>query len=133
VPPPSARSHVLMVEDEESVRELLASALERNGFSVTAVGSAEDAVGFAPGTYDVLLSDISLPGMNGVALAKRILRAAPDARVLLMSGYAREEYLTPADDLPFIGKPFTTRAIVDRLRSVLEQQPPLASPESRPA
>ena len=132
VPPPSARAHVLVVEDEESVRELLASALERNGFSVTAVGSAEDAVGFAPGTYDVLLSDISLPGMNGVALAKRILRAAPDARVLLMSGYAREEYLTPADDLPFIGKPFTTRAIVERLRSVLDQ-PPLASSESRPA
>ena len=55
--------------------------------------------------------------MNGVDLAKRILRAAPSAKVLLMSGYAREEYLTPADDLPFIGKPFTTRAIVDRLRS----------------
>ena len=38
-----------------------------------------------------------------------------------MSGYAREEYLTPADDLPFIGKPFTTRAIVDRLRSLLAE------------
>ena len=103
-----------------------------NGFSVTAVGSAEEAVGFAPGTYDVLLTDISLPGMNGVDLAKRILGAAPAAKVLLMSGYAREEYLTPADDLPFIGKPFTTRAIVDRLRSILAE-PPVASPESRPA
>ena len=72
--------------------------------------------GLRPASYDVLLSDISLPGMNGVELAKRILRAAPDSRVLLMSGYAREEYLTPADDLPFIGKPFTTRAIVDRLQ-----------------
>jgi two-component system cell cycle sensor histidine kinase/response regulator CckA len=132
VPPPHARPHVLVVEDENSVRELMASALERNGFDVTAVGSAEEAVGFAPGTYDVLLSDISLPGMNGVELAKRILRAAPDAKVLLMSGYAREEYLTPADDLPFIGKPFTTRAIIDRLRSLLAE-PPAASSESRPA
>jgi two-component system cell cycle response regulator CpdR len=110
----------------------MASALDRNGFSVTAVGSAEEAIGFAPGTYDLLLSDISLPGMNGVDLAKRILRAAPGAKVLLMSGYAREEYLTPADDLPFIGKPFTTRAIVDRLRSMLAE-PPMASSESRPA
>ncbi len=132
VPPLEARPHVLVVEDEGSVRELLAGALERNGFTVTAVPSAEDAIGFAPGTYDVLLSDISLPGMSGVDLAKRILRAAPDARVLLMSGYAREEYLTPSDDLPFIGKPFTTRAIVDRLRSVLTE-PPMASSESRPA
>jgi len=132
VPPPEARPHVLVVEDEGSVRELMAGALERHGFAVTAVGSAEEAVGFAPGTYDVLLTDISLPGMNGVDLAKRILGAAPAAKVLLMSGYAREEYLTPADDLPFIGKPFTTRAIVDRLRSLLAE-PPVASPESRPA
>jgi PAS domain S-box-containing protein len=132
VPPPTTRPHVLVVEDEGSVRELMASALDRNGFSVTAVGSAEEAIGFAPGTYDLLLSDISLPGMNGVDLAKRILRAAPGAKVLLMSGYAREEYLTPADDLPFIGKPFTTRAIVDRLRSMLAE-PPMASSESRPA
>ena len=132
VPPPEARPHVLVVEDEGSVRELMAGALERHGFAVTAVGSAEEAVGFAPGTYDVLLTDISLPGMNGVDLAKRILGAAPAAKVLLMSGYAREEYLTPADDLPFIGKPFTTRAIVDRLRSILAE-PPVASPESRPA
>ena len=132
VPPPPARAHVPLVEDESSVRELRAGAHERNGFTVTAVGSAEDAAGFAPGTYDVLLTDISLPGMNGVDLARRILRAAPAAKVLLMSGYAREEYLTPADDLPFIGKPFTTRAIVDRLRSILAE-PPLVSPESRPA
>jgi PAS domain S-box-containing protein len=132
VPPPGTRPHVLLVEDETSVRELLAGALERNGFTVTAVGSAEEAIGFAPGTHDVLLTDISLPGMNGVDLAKRILRAAPAAKVLLMSGYAREEYLTPADDLPFIGKPSTTRAVVDRLRSILAE-PPAASPESRPA
>jgi PAS domain S-box-containing protein len=132
VPPPRSRPHVLVVEDESSVRELMSGALERNGFSVTAVGSAEEAVGFAPGTYDILLTDISLPGMNGVDLARRILRAAPTAKVLLMSGFAREEYLTPADDLPFIGKPFTTRAIVDRLRSILAE-PPVASPESRPA
>jgi PAS domain S-box-containing protein len=132
VPPRNDRPHVLLVEDETAVRELLAGALDRNGFSVTAVGTAEEAVGFAPGTYDVLLSDISLPGMNGVDLARRIVRAAPDAKVLLMSGYAREEYLTPADDLPFIGKPFTTRAIVDRLRSLLTD-PPAATSESRPA
>jgi two-component system cell cycle sensor histidine kinase/response regulator CckA len=131
VPPPGARPHVLVVEDEASVRELLSNALDRHGFSVTAVGTAEEAVGFAPGTYDVLLSDISLPGMNGVDLAKRILRAAPAAKVLLMSGYAREEYLTPADELPFIGKPFTTRAIVDRLRTILADPP--ATAESRPA
>ena len=119
VPAPRARTRVLVVEDEASVRELLTSALDRHGFSAAAVGSAEEAIRAPLGSYDLLLSDISLPGMDGVALAKHVRHLAPDIQVLLMSGYAREEFLTPADDLHFIGKPFTTRAIVERVRSLM--------------
>lgn len=132
VPAPKARTRVLVVEDEDSVRELLASALDRHGFSAAAVGSAEDAMRVPPGSYDLLLSDISLPGMNGVALAKHVREAVPGVKVLLMSGYAREEFLTPSDDLPFIGKPFTTRAIVERIRSVMAESA-LEPLHSRPA
>jgi hypothetical protein len=49
-----------------------------------------------------------------------------------MSGFAREEYLTPADDLPFIGKPFTSRAIVERLRAILAEPDAMATPAGRP-
>ncbi|HEY6508620.1 MAG TPA: PAS domain S-box protein [Vicinamibacterales bacterium] len=132
VPAPQARTRVLVVEDEASVRELLAGSLDRHGFSATAVGSAEEALRVPLGSYDMLLSDISLPGMNGVALAKHVRQALPAVKVLLMSGYAREEFLTPADDLPFIGKPFTTRAIVDRIRS-LTAESALEPLHSRPA
>jgi two-component system cell cycle sensor histidine kinase/response regulator CckA len=113
---------VLLVEDEGAVRELLSSALERNGFEVVTAGSAEEALTRASAAFDVLLSDISLPGMSGVQLARQLRRSLPSLRVLLMSGYAREEFSSgpnAVDDLPFIPKPFATRTVVERLRSLI--------------
>jgi PAS domain S-box-containing protein len=114
---------VLLVEDEEAVRELLSSALERNGFQVVAAGSAEEALTLASPAFQILLTDVSLPGLSGVQLARQLRRALPALRVLLMSGYAREEFAAgpnAMDDLPFIPKPFATRTVVDRLRALLE-------------
>jgi two-component system cell cycle sensor histidine kinase/response regulator CckA len=114
---------VLLVEDEGAVRELLSSALERNGFDVVTAGSAEEALTLASPAFQILLSDISLPGMSGVQLARQLRRSLPSLRVLLMSGYAREEFATgpnAVDDLPFIPKPFATRTVVERLRSLIE-------------
>jgi two-component system cell cycle sensor histidine kinase/response regulator CckA len=114
---------VLLVEDEGAVRELLSSALERNGFDVVTAGSAEEALTLASPAFQILLSDISLPGMSGVQLARQLRRSLPTLRVLLMSGYAREEFASgpnAVDDLPFIPKPFATRTVVERLRSLIE-------------
>jgi two-component system, cell cycle sensor histidine kinase and response regulator CckA len=114
---------VLLVEDESAVRELLSSALERNGFDVVTAGSAEEALTLASPAFQILLSDISLPGMSGVQLARQLRRTLPTLRVLLMSGYAREEFSSgpnAVDDLPFIPKPFATRTVVERLRSLIE-------------
>jgi len=114
---------VLLVEDEGAVRELLSSALERNGFDVVTAGSAEEALTLASPAFQILLSDISLPGMSGVQLARQLRRSLPSLRVLLMSGYAREEFASgpnAVDDLPFIPKPFATRTVVERLRSLIE-------------
>src|SRR5688572_1345818 len=114
---------VLLVEDEGAVRELLSSALERNGFDVVTAGSAEEALTLASPAFQILLSDISLPGMSGVQLARQLRRSLPALRVLLMSGYAREEFSSgpnAVDDLPFIPKPFATRTVVERLRSLIE-------------
>jgi hypothetical protein len=118
---PSA-PRVLLVEDEPAVRDLLLQALVRNGFEVIAAASAEEALPFARRPFELLLSDVSLPGMSGVQLAREVSRMAPTVRVLLMSGYAREDFVTGnsgAEDWPFIGKPFTTRAIIERLRALL--------------
>jgi two-component system cell cycle sensor histidine kinase/response regulator CckA len=120
--PPEA-PRVLLVEDEPSVRDVLSIALSRHGFTVTTAASAEEAMPVDPAAFEILLTDVSLPGLSGVQLARHVLSARPATPVLLMSGYAREEVLlnTPGGiDLPFIAKPFTTRAIVERLRRLLE-------------
>ena len=127
-PPPAVAAvrdlpRVLLVEDESAVRELLSSALERNGFDVVTAGSAEEALALASPAFQILLSDISLPGMSGVQLARQLRRSLPALRVLLMSGYARDEFTdgpNALDDLPFIPKPFATRTVVERLRSLIE-------------
>ena len=121
---PSA-PRVLLVEDEPAVRDLLAQALGRNGFEVMIAANAEEALPLTRRPFEILLSDVSLPGMSGVHLARQVSREAPAVRVLLMSGYARDELhtgTTAGDDWPFIGKPFTTRAIVERLRALLEPE-----------
>jgi two-component system, cell cycle sensor histidine kinase and response regulator CckA len=121
--PAAELPRVLLVEDEGAVRELLSSALERNGFDVVTAGSAEEALTLASPSFQILLSDISLPGMSGVQLARQLRHSLPSLRVLLMSGYAREEFASgpnAVDDLPFIPKPFATRTVVERLRSLIE-------------
>jgi two-component system cell cycle sensor histidine kinase/response regulator CckA len=123
---PVRTPRVLVVEDEPAVRDVLSIALLRHGFHVTAVGSAEEALPLAGDPFEILLTDISLPGMNGVQLARQLRHARPGTPILLMSGYAREEFLPIAqseDDLPFIAKPFTTQAVVERLRSLLDGAP----------
>ena len=126
-PAPAPRGFGFVVKNGSNawaaVRELLASALERNGFRVVTAGTAEEALTLASPVHQILLTDISLPGMSGVQLARQLRRAFPMLRVLLMSGYAREEFLSgpnAVDDLPFIPKPFPTRTIVERLRALLE-------------
>jgi two-component system, cell cycle sensor histidine kinase and response regulator CckA len=120
----AASPRVLLVEDEDAVRALVAAILERNGFDVTSTASAEAALRVLDGErFDVLLSDVMLPGMNGPALARRARRDTPDLRVLFMSGYAGDAVPDASefgDERVFIEKPFGSRALVARIRSLLE-------------
>jgi signal transduction histidine kinase/DNA-binding response OmpR family regulator len=84
----AAPGRVLLVEDDLPSREAMSELLETFGLPYTAVASAEEALELAPRQhYDILLSDVTLPGLSGDALARTLRRAQPDLRVLLMSGY----------------------------------------------
>jgi CheY-like chemotaxis protein len=86
--PAEASLHVLLVEDDLPAREAMGELLESFGLHYTSFGSAEEALAFAPTQrYDILLSDITLPGLSGDALARALRLTQPDLRVLLMSGY----------------------------------------------
>lgn len=84
-------ARILIAEDEESVRALAARALLENGHDVVTAadgGAALDALGRHSGQFDLLLTDIKMPVMDGIALALATARDHPDVVILLMTGYA---------------------------------------------
>lgn len=79
---------VLYVEDNESLREMVVVLLESMGHRAVAVDSAERALeAFGAARFDVVLTDVSLPAMSGVDLARRVLELAPHTWVIVSSGY----------------------------------------------
>jgi DNA-binding NtrC family response regulator len=83
-------ARLLVVEDEEFLREVVAESLEETGYEVVAVGdgSAGLAMLESDSTFDVLVSDIRLPGLSGYELAAAGKALQPELKVILMTGYA---------------------------------------------
>lgn len=120
-------AHILVAEDERAVREFVRRALENRGHRVTMAEDGIEALTALGGAdYDLLLTDIVMPGMDGIALALKVAREKPDLRILLMSGYAAERQR--AHNLEelihrVIPKPFTLREICDAVDDALAERP----------
>ena len=85
----SENAHVLVVDDEGAIRYSVSKTLQRVGYNVVEASSGEEALDkMGEQYYDVVLTDIRMPGLTGVELLKRIKEAEPDAVVILMTGYA---------------------------------------------
>jgi two-component system, cell cycle sensor histidine kinase and response regulator CckA len=117
---PSAR--VLLVEDLDSVRDVLASLLELRGFEVLTAASAEEALDVArEHRFDILLTDVMLSGRSGPELARELASTRPGTPVLFMSGHPANA-MTPrdlVDPRTFLQKPFTSSTLVERLQELL--------------
>ena len=84
-----ATKRLLVVDDEESIRDLLQEAFTKKGFDVAAVGSAEEAIESQKrDTRWIVFSDLSLPGMNGLELCRKIRSDYPFAILYAITGYA---------------------------------------------
>ena len=116
---------LLIVEDDESVRTLSARALERAGHSVDiAADGAQglDRIRAAQGGYDLVVSDIRMPEMDGIEMAQAAAAAFPSLRILLMTGYADQRERAEELDgivLDVMQKPFTLAEIRDRVGRAL--------------
>lgn len=108
-------AHILVAEDEETVRSFVSRALEHFGHEVTAVADGGAAVQeLRARSYDLLLTDIVMPVMDGIALALKAAQDHPDMPILLMTGYAAEKQRAHnLDSLikDVISKPFSMDAI----------------------
>jgi CheY-like chemotaxis protein len=121
--PTTHTPHVLLVEDDEAVRELLIDMLRSHGLRVTPVGSAEEALASGH-AFDLLVTDVGLPGASGPALARQVRRRAPGLPVLFISGQSSDLVEDDAQlDAPrgFLQKPFSSRALVARVQELLNQ------------
>jgi two-component system cell cycle sensor histidine kinase/response regulator CckA len=116
---------ILLVEDEESVRQLVRDTLEARGYKVIEAENGEAglrASGAYAGTIDMIITDVVMPGISGRELAQRVTEARPDTKVLYLSGYteeaiAHEGALDPGT--AFLQKPFTLQVLSRKVREVL--------------
>ena len=117
------KKRVLVADDEPSVRQFIERALSYAGYEVTAVADGNAALQ-ALGTkaYDLLLTDIVMPDLDGIALALKVAKDYPKTKILMMSGYANQRQR--AHNLDFlahevISKPFTLEDITQRVGAAL--------------
>lgn len=118
-------ARILLADDDAATRDLVQRALATDGHAVTPTqdgAEALDALRAAPGGFDLLISDVQMPALDGVALVEQGLAAAPGLRAILMSGFAGE--LDRADHLKgkiatVISKPFTLDEIRTAVRAAL--------------
>jgi len=106
---------ILIVDDEAIMRNLLLKILEKEGYQISVVGSAQEALDYIENTkVDLVLSDIRMPGMNGFDLLRKIKAEKPDIAVIMMTGYGdtytvKEALMNGADE--YITKPFKNHEI----------------------
>lgn len=129
---------ILLVEDEEEVREFVAGALAENGYFVWRAASAKEALNLFErerGAFDLLFSDLVLPDRTALQLVDQLLPRHPELRVLLGSGYTDWESQGPAlceRGFRFIQKPYLLSDLLRILREVIEEanETPLSLPSS---
>ncbi|MDQ3222335.1 MAG: response regulator, partial [Gemmatimonadota bacterium] len=125
-PLPGGKETLLLVEDEAPVRESIRRLLEWHGYSVIEAQNGADALRLYDGNptaVDLVLTDLTMPGMGGYELVEQLHTRHPELRVLFMSGYA-ERAMTSNGAVPtgtgYVEKPFSVETLMQRLREVLE-------------
>ena len=125
---PKGNEHILFIDDEETLIDLGKSMLKKLGYRVdtqTRPENALDAFGAAPDKYDLVISDMTMPGMTGDSLAGELMKIRPDIPVIICTGYSEKIDEQRAKDLGIKGlimKPFTIRGLSKTVRDVLDQK-----------
>jgi len=122
-PSQEAEARVLVAEDNPAVREFIVRSLQSIGHKVTPAVDGQQALDIlAREKFDVLVTDIVMPNVDGIALALKAVRMFPDLRIVMISGYAQERMR--AHNLEtlvhrIIAKPFSLEEICDAVKEAL--------------
>ena len=122
------RPTVLVVDDEEDLRDIMRRMLERRGFDTLVAGDREQAIAICQehtGIIDVLVTDLKLPGVSGADLARQASELRPGLGVVYISGLPKDIAVTKGligPDALLVTKPFTADVLLGALRSILDQR-----------
>jgi CheY-like chemotaxis protein len=114
---------ILVVDDEESVRLLLSTLLERDSYQVLLAKDGQHALEVArkhAGDIDAVVTDYKMPRMDGLQLAKTLTAERPGIRIMIMSGRMSNPEGIQASGFPLLSKPFTISGFMDSLKRCLE-------------
>jgi PAS domain S-box-containing protein len=123
---------VLVADDEHSVREIAVQILEKIGFTVVVAADSHEALAHFendPLRYELVLLDLTMPGLGGEETLKRLRLRRPDLRVVLMSGYSESEarpHLAGDASIGFLQKPFTVGTLIAKMREIFDERDPAA-------
>jgi nitrogen-specific signal transduction histidine kinase/CheY-like chemotaxis protein len=127
-PPAWGSETVLVVEDEEIVRNLALRGLREHGYMVVEARNGAEALAYVrehPGAVDLVISDVVMPEMGGRELGQSLTLFDPDLPVLYISGYTGEDVVQRGlldPGAPFQQKPFTPNALASKVRTMLDQR-----------
>ncbi|GAB1694662.1 response regulator [Krasilnikovia sp. M28-CT-15] len=128
--PAPAQPTVLVVDDEEDLRDIMRRMLERRGFHALIAGNSEQALEICrsqENDIDILVTDLGLPGVSGGELAHAAAELRPSMAVVYVSGLLKEiavdQGLIPGDAV-LIKKPFTSDVLIDTLHAVISSETP---------
>jgi signal transduction histidine kinase/CheY-like chemotaxis protein len=122
--PRGASERILMVEDEQAVREITGKILEESGYIVFSAEDADEALEIferESGLFDIILSDVVLTGVNGIELAKQLIKKKPELRVILTSGYIGDQssWETISElGFKFLQKPYSLNLLLETIHSL---------------
>src|ERR1700755_1104043 len=123
---PGDRPTVLVVDDEEDLRDIMRRMLERRGFATIVAGNSQQAITACrehSRDLDILVTDLGLPGVSGGELSRTAKELRPEMRVVYIFGLPKDIAVSDGligDDALLVKKPFTTDLLIGTLRDVLD-------------
>jgi CheY-like chemotaxis protein len=124
---PTGNEHILFIDDEETLIDLAESMLKKLGYRVetrTRPDEALEIFGAAPHKFDLVISDMTMPGMTGDSLASELMKIRSDIPIIICTGYSEKIDEQRAKGLGIKGlimKPFTIRSLSKTVRDALDQ------------